>query len=104
MPEVSPGTAELVGDLLPLWMDFQYCFLKAFLLRLLIVCMCLPMYGGQRTTRGSQFSLASMYISGIELRSLGLATSAFTHQAILLVCTAVSKSLESFESRTGWDI
>lgn len=104
MPEVSPGTAELVGDLLPLWMDFQYCFLKAFLLRLLIVCVCLPMCGGQRTTHGSQFSLASMYISGIELRSSGLAASAFTHQASLLVCPAVSKSLENFENRTGWDI
>lgn len=41
--------------------------------------------GGQRTAFVSQLSPSTMQVLGIELRSTGLATSAFLGQAIILV-------------------
>lgn len=48
--------------------------------------MCVPqgMYGGRRTARRSLYPPSTIWVLGIELRSSGLAASAFTHGAILL--------------------
>lgn len=39
-------------------------------------------YGGQKTTLGSQFSLSTVWVPGMELGLSGLASSAVTHRAI----------------------
>lgn len=43
------------------------------------------MYGGLRTTRGSQFSPSAMWVPAINLRLSGLAASTHTYGAILPV-------------------
>lgn len=50
----------------------------------LYVYMPQDVYGGQQTTRGSQFSPYTMWILGVKLRSSGLVTGTFTHLTIYI--------------------